>query len=150
MRGLLAFCVGLLALAPVSSGAEDDTKKQAELKWARGVADDLLAALRKQDYDNAAALLTADYAKILQGQGTLSAVQETLRHRLPPGIEKVTIADEMMSPDRDEAQFKGQVERSAETQAFAVRVVKEKESGRWRVGFFHTDEARAKAKEPRK
>jgi hypothetical protein len=150
MRVLLPVLVSLLALSSASARAGDEAKKKAELKWARSVADDFLAALKAEDYKSASALLTGEYAKILQGSSVPAAVPEALQGKLRGDIVKVTTSSEDISPDKDEAQLKGQVERATETQAFVLRVVKEKESGRWRVGFLQVDKAQAKPKEPKK
>ena len=66
MRVLLSICVALVAVCVAPSRADDDAKK-AELKWARGVADDFLSAMKKGDAQSAAALLTAEYSRSLAG-----------------------------------------------------------------------------------
>jgi hypothetical protein len=58
-------CCVLALSSALALRADDGAKKQEELKWARGVADDFFRALRAHEPKDAAALLTADYRKLL-------------------------------------------------------------------------------------
>ena len=69
MRVLIA-CIALVPVGPTASRADDDVKNMAELKWARGVADDFLAAMKKGETENAVGLLTAEYTKSIAGKGS--------------------------------------------------------------------------------
>src|SRR5690242_5519338 len=97
---LFAVCVCLVPMCPKPTQAED-AKKQAELKWARGVADDFLAALREGDTRGASALLTAEYAKSIAGKESASNYLDQLHVT----SYKATVTGESMSPDRDEVQL---------------------------------------------
>jgi hypothetical protein len=152
---LLSLVVAVAALAPARAAdpaVSDPAKKKAELKWARGVADDFLAALGTGESKAATALLTADYAKAIAGKG--SAADYLARWFNP--AEKSTITGEDISPDDDEVQLKGTLESSngdgtvTWRSAFVLRVVKEKDSGRWRVGFVLVEASKAKLGAPKK
>src|SRR5687767_5083521 len=110
---MVARCVvawlAVAALCPAVGRADDDDKKKAELKWARGVADDLLAALKQKDEASAEALLTGEYAKVLTARDAFKSGAGQLLLNKMVGFDKVSIAVEEISPDRDEAQFKGEL-----------------------------------------
>ena len=144
MRVLLFACIALVAVCPTASRADDDAKKKAELKWARGVADDFLAAMKRGETESAVGLLTAEYAKSIAGKGSAAAGLDRLLGTTAFTFEKATVTDESISPDRDEVQLKGELVRASNdttesVSAFVLRVVKEKETGRWRIGFVGTE-----------
>lgn len=143
MRVLLAVLVGVLALSSASAQADDKAKKD-ELKWARVVGDDFLAAMGKGEAQSAAALLTAEYAKSIAGKGSTAEALDRLLGTTAFTFEKSTVTGESISPDRDEVQLKGELvlasnDATESISAFVLRVVKEKESGRWRIGFVRTE-----------
>jgi hypothetical protein len=140
MRVLLSICVALVAVCIVPARADDDAKK-AELKWARGVADDFLSAMKKGDSKSAAALLTAEYSKALAGNKEKKSVAESLERVFGVSgffFEGAAVTEEFIAPDKDEVQFKGSLVWASgkdldTVTALTLRVVKE--AGRWRVGF---------------
>jgi hypothetical protein len=54
-----------------------------------------------------------------------------------------------MAPDKDEALFRGTFKGKKGEAAFSLRVVKEKDSGKWRVSFFAAGDYEA-PKKPKK
>ena len=150
MRALLAFCIGLAACAgPLH--ADDDAKKKAELKWARGVADDFLGAAKRGDKAGVEALLAGEYAKLLTERDVFKSPPAEVMAEKTGGFEKATISAEDISPDQDEAVFKGVLESKSGTRAFTLRVVKGKDAGRWRVGFVAVEDEKPHPKpEPKK
>jgi hypothetical protein len=143
MRVLCFASVALVAVFPMASGADDDTKK-AEAKWARGVADDFFAAMKKGETESAVGLLTAEYASSIAGKGSAAEALRRLLGTTAFTFEKATVTGESISPDKDEVQLKGELVRASNdatesVSAFVLRVVKEKETGRWRIGFVRTE-----------
>jgi hypothetical protein len=153
MRLLLLFCLSLMAFtAPLH--ADDDVKKKAEVNWARGVADDFLKALENQDHANIQTLLTPEYAKLLTNLDPQKRepADIVIQKALYPRTWSITAED--ISPDRDEAVFEGEFGYRDETKAkaFALRIVKGKEAGGWRICFLSVEDKKptAEAKEPKK
>jgi hypothetical protein len=132
--------------------AGDEDKKQAELKWARGVAADLLPALKRDDEEAAEALLTAEYARLLTVRDTLKHGAGRLLRAKTGAADKASITAAEISPDGDEARFEEELIDASGTRPIVLRVVKEKESGRWRVGYVQVGEERPREKptEPKK
>ena len=133
----------LLILILVSvAWAESDTdttakaseaKKQAELKWAKEVVADCFAACKNNDFHTAEALVATEYKKTLE-KGFRSAHEyfaEAGRE-----LESWAITSEEIAPDQDEAFFRGVLKREKGQAAFSIRVIKEKESQKWRISFF--------------
>src|SRR5689334_15375311 len=121
---LFAVCVCLVPTCPEPSQA-DDAKKQAELEWARGVADDFLVALRNGDTRGASGLLTAEYANSIAGKGSASEYLDQLHAT----SYEATLTGASIAPDRDEVRLTGRLESSHATvvwtSALVMRVVKE-------------------------
>ena len=64
-----------------------------------------------------------------------------------------TIAEESLSPEKDEVAFRGRLEgRNADSKQvqskFTLRLAKDKESGKWRVSFFTYSYPTAAEKKP--
>lgn len=147
MRVFLIASLVVTAMHPVESRGDDgDVKKKAELKWARSVADDFLKALKKKDDASVEALLTAAYAKLLNERDFRKTKPGQELTEGMPGFDKATITVEEISPDRDDAAFKGQLSSSRGSRVFTIRVVKDKESAHWRVGLLLLDEEKPLAK----
>lgn len=152
MRGLIILCA-VFAVAVVSpSRADDDAKKQADFKWARLVADDFLRAVKKQDSANVEALLVPEYAKLLKDRTSFNPEPAEAVYERTKSFDKWTVTAEDISPDRDEGVFQGEFESASGTRSFVLRVVKDKTSGRWRVGLVSAEDEKphAKPKEPKK
>lgn len=152
MRSLPILAVVLVATLASAARADDDGKRQADFKWARGIADDFLRAVKKQDDANVETLLVADYAKLLKDRTTFNPEPAAAVYERTKSFDKWTITDEELSPDRDEAVFQGELSSTSGTRAFALRVVKDKATGRWRVGllFVEDEKPTAKAKDTKK
>ena len=135
IAGALVFGGFFLLLSTTAAAQGKDSKKQEELKWAKGVATDFLAAMRSGEVEEAATLMTAEYRKsFIVPQRPLPNWVHGVR---TAGLEKGhTIKDEQIAPDQDEATFKGLLQGEKREAAFSLRVVREKASGRWRVAFF--------------
>lgn len=117
-------------------------KKQDELNWAKGVAVDFLAAVRTTDTDQAIALLSTELKKQTDLRNWLLSVANA-------GLRKdarITVED--ISPDQDETSFKGELTGDKHVANFSMRVVKEKDSGKWRISFFRFDEVTERTPKP--
>ena len=127
----------VLASFTVADADEKDAKKQAELKWAKGVAADFLAAVTAAENVEAAQLMTADYKKATRDltNWLLQVPNEQLR-------KGHTITDEQIAPDLDEASFKGLLQGEKREADYSLRVVREKDNGRWRVAYFRFEKVR--------
>jgi hypothetical protein len=140
MRPLALLC--MLLFVPASFGAEPDAaepaaavaKKMRELAWAKGVAEDFLHAMCGFDHEQAAMLMSPELRKEIAMQFSLDFwVGRVSRADLAGGAK---ITEEQISPDTDEAAFRGTLHGSKKTADFSMRLVKEKESAKWRVIFF--------------
>jgi hypothetical protein len=121
------------------SAANGEDKKKAELAWAKEVAADFLNAGVQGNYASAEALATAEFKKILNDTGP-SSVTYLLSVVAGGGqAESWSITTEEIAPDNDEAAFRGAFKGKKGEATFSVRVVKEKESGKWRVGYFASE-----------
>jgi hypothetical protein len=124
----------------ISARGDEDVKKKAEFKWARGVADEFLKAVNKRDGANVEALLVPEYAKLLKDRTFGNPEPADAVYDRIGSIDKWTITGEDISPDQDEAVFKGVVESKRGTRAFTLRVAKVKDAGRWRVCLLSVEE----------
>jgi hypothetical protein len=133
----------------------DARKKEADRKWATRTAEDFLTAVINENKPSARGLLTKE-------AGTIAL--DNLRIPTPPGragrvyfveqgqlrstgsggydssmpvhlLRNFKLASEEASPDGDEISFRGTFEGHLKG-TFALRIVKEKESGKWRVSYF--------------
>jgi hypothetical protein len=140
MRGLIVICIVFAATVDTPARADDEVKKQAEVKWARGVADDFLKALKKRDSANVEALLVPEYAKLLKDRTPNNPEPADAVYDRTMAFDKWTVTFEEISPDRDEAVFKGELKSASATRPFVLRVVKDKALGRWRVGLVSAED----------
>lgn len=128
----LLVLVGAPALAD-----QKDAKKLAELKWAKGVATDFLAAMTAGAVEHAERLLSAELKKQVHG------FPNWLLDARFDGLGKgYTVTDEQIAPDRDEASFQGLLQGEKREPPYSLRVVRDKDSGLWRVVYFHYGELR--------
>jgi hypothetical protein len=126
----------VLVLGAPAPGDEKADKKQAELKWAKGVATDFLKAVTASENEQAEQLMTADLKKSVGDANWLLRVYNA---QLRKGH---TITEEQIAPDQDEASFKGLLQGEKHEADYSLRVVREKDSGRWRVAYFHFEKVR--------
>jgi hypothetical protein len=137
------------ATAPAERPAPAPEKKDEELKWAKGIAEDFLDAMRASNCER---------AKLLMNKELTAAVNADINWFNQSGNTGVggdgptTILEEFMAPDKEEAVFRGRqegVSGTSKLQAkFTVRVAKDKESGKWRVCYYGYGEATAVEKKP--
>jgi hypothetical protein len=128
---LVASCLTL----PVFAG-EADSKKAAELAWAKGVAEDFLDAAFAGKGEQAQALVDSSLKSVLAKEGE-QRLGEWLNNSIAiKGFHDPVIRTEAIAPDQDEAAFKGTFQKGQKPMQFSLRVVKDKESGKWRVSYF--------------
>jgi hypothetical protein len=124
-------------------GAAKDTppSRAEELKWAKGVAEDFLNLAFAGDLKHAQALIDTSLKNAYAQEGE-RALWEWLNNSIAiRGYRSPTIREELLSPAGDEASFRGEFKRVEELMpdrkyTFNLRVVKEKDSGKWRVSLF--------------
>ncbi len=135
--------VACLIAASVTAQA-GDAKKDAEIKWAKGVLFDFLQSTKSQEFEQAELLMTKDLKE---------AMDKKVREFVPGlrgwaaqlGIEAVawSVSSEDISPDKDEAVFIGSFkkpkEETKEEATFKFRLIKDKDNGKWRVSYVHCD-----------
>lgn len=139
LRPLVFPCVFVLIVFQPTARAAENEKKAAELKWAKGVAHDFLEAAFKGNTEMAESLLDSTLKKTLAKEGE-KRVSEWLNNRIGiQGFHSPVLASEEIAPDQDEAGFKGTFASKSGPYQFSLRVVKDKESGKWRVSFFQFD-----------
>jgi len=131
-RARFLTCVFLCGLALPAARGEDD--KKVELAWAKEVATDFLNAGLGGNYASAEALATAEFKKTLQESGPTSVT--FILSSAAGGAESWSTTTEEIAPDKDEAVFRGTFRGKKGEATFSVRVVKEKDGGKWRVSFF--------------
>lgn len=143
MRPLVLLCV--VCFVPASFGAEPAAadpaadqaaaaKKMRELAWAKGVAEDFLQAMCGFEQEQVAVLMSSDLRKEIVMQSSLDHWVGRVSRADVGGSAKIT--DEQIAPDIDEAAFRGTLHGSKKTADFSLRLVKEKDSAKWRVIFF--------------
>jgi hypothetical protein len=140
MKRFVAFAVVLIATSLAYADAGDKVaQKQAEVEWAKGVATDFLKAMKRKDDRQARQLLTPelrdwyDKGGIELPEGKLGKLD---RSREDWNWEFVK---DKVAPDKDEVMLEGILSglfRDEVEALFTVRVVKVKESGRWRIDYF--------------
>lgn len=100
----------------------------ADLKWAKDVVESFFTGVRDTQYSDVAKLIVGgdDYSNRIRQMGVKSWV----------------IQSEEMAPDKNEASFRGTYVGSdtdivGKTKAyeFLIRVVKQQDSGLWRISF---------------
>jgi hypothetical protein len=125
---LAACCLGL---APAARPAP-----AAEVRWARGVAEDFFRAVFAWESEQAAGLLSPELSKVLDlPHGTWIR-----QFGLPwgPG-ERVSFESHELSPDRSEVAFRGRLwgkdEGKPVSADFKMRVAREGPGGKWCVRY---------------
>ena len=121
-------------------------QRAKDLKWAEGLFDDFVEALKSKKYRLAAGLVSEELVESYKGAG----VSESLHHELKSmlsyqykkwnytNIRKVTIKNRALSSNGHEAIFQGQFAGEwGAVISFKVRVSRKTEKANWRVSFFH-------------
>ncbi len=136
MRFVVA-CLVFAASAMPAFADEKSDKKAEELKWAKGIVTDFLTAIDRGETRQAAAFLSADLKKSHESAFDKAGADFVDSHSNEVRGCKVTFNKEEMSPDVDEAVFRGNFHHEKNGDAeFTIRMIKEKESGKWRVNYF--------------
>jgi hypothetical protein len=128
-------CSLLLAICAIALGDDKPERKTEELKWAKGIVSDFLNAGARQADDQAVLLLSGDFIKSIKEQRTTPESYVHTRF-FDVTAAKALITSEEMAPDQDEAVFRGTFSADDGQADFTIRVVKDKESGQWRVNYF--------------
>jgi hypothetical protein len=108
-------------------------KKPAEVEWAKGVVTDFLKAMKRKDDRQARQMLTPEL-RDWYNKGSIQLPDEKLdRAREDWTWEFVK---DKIAPDKDEVMLEGALSglfRDEVEAQFTARVVKVKDSGRWRI-----------------
>jgi hypothetical protein len=116
-----------------------DPKKEAELKWAREIAENFLNDIVARKWENAAEATTKAFkANDRNGIYSLRPEIEGTDVKEPDGgVTAWTISTQEIAPDHDEASFRGTLTGPMRSGSFSLRVVKDKDDGgKWRVAQF--------------
>ncbi len=135
-KNSLASAALLFALfaSPVRAD-EDDAKKTAELNWAKGVASDFLTAAVSGQDEQAATLVDASL-KAAFGKDSDAQFRDWLNNTFAIyGYGESAFESEEIAPDRDEVVLKGYFKETKPARTFSIRVIKNKDSGMWRVNY---------------
>jgi methionine-rich copper-binding protein CopC len=112
-----------------------DAKKAADLKWAKGIAADFFAAAVSGQEQQAAALVDASLIAAF-GKNNEAQFRDWLNNTFATyGYGEAVFESEEIAPDRDEVVLKGHFKDTKPALAFSIRVVKNKDSGMWRVSY---------------
>jgi hypothetical protein len=149
-RRLTRLCWALLSFAGVggcssrtSTKPDPDPQKEIELKWARQIAKAFLQDVVAGKWESAAASTTEAYRKRdRSGTGFNTIMVEVdgdpRGHKRDQELSSFSFSEEELAPGHDEASFRGTLSGPDRVGTFSLRVVKEKESGKWRVDHFST------------
>jgi hypothetical protein len=135
---------------PKAKEPDPQEKLKAEIKWAKGVAQDFFEATRKASYIEAIQLLTSEYRTKDKFDDAKTRLDKLFGQvDAAATIISWMIKTEELSPDGKEAVFKGPVtgmygDASLTEAELTIRVEKEKDSGKWRVTFLHCGEFKKK------
>jgi hypothetical protein len=138
---------GLLLLgwfSPPDCVADVGEKKAAELKWAKGVATDFFDSAFNGKLEQAECLIDSSLQKAFAKEGE-TRLREWLNNSIAiRGFHNPVFESEEIAPDQDEASFKGVFKAKEKGFRYSLRVVKDKVSGKWRVGYFQFREQEEK------
>jgi hypothetical protein len=140
--------VGVLLAASLATGDGPGDKKKSEAEWAKAVAVDFLKSVQAKETKQSLQLLTPKLA------ARLEQVADVKRSIQPPtplhegSVDSWEFASEKVAPDKDEVAFGGKVvgkySGSSYESSFTIRVVKDKDAGRWRIDYFLFEECKAR------
>jgi hypothetical protein len=117
--------------AEVRTRAEQD----ASVKYMRRTAELFVEAAVQNDYPAADSLLSKDCKKSIVDNRT--SVSNWISDACPPNRYKTfKIGEEVAAPSGDEAIFSGLLAGAKDRATFSVRVLKDKESGRYQITLF--------------
>lgn len=122
-------------------GKDKVVAEEPEMKWAKEIADLFLTDLQNAKFDHAGRLVVMARQKPGPGSLVSSDLRDELEahdYKFKDGDEVTswTITSSLLSPAKDEAAFKGTMQRPKRTTTFSLRIVKEKSDGKWRVEAF--------------
>ncbi len=118
---------------PITKSTVPD-KAKAELKWAKGIVEDFFTTGSGPEYKQAVTLMSGELKKTVNPE-------DLVYNRLYEKAGTWTFSSEELSPDGMEAVFRGTVlgkKGSYENHdaTFVARVLKDKDSGAWRIHLF--------------
>jgi hypothetical protein len=150
MRVLWCGLLGFLTAGASAQPPAGKLESGAEVKWARGIADDFWRAMTEGKEEQAAALLSPELAKSLadfawaplvnRRDDTPWSPQKWLAWYLPTGEGVSVVFDSAdLSPDRNEVVLRGRLTGEAKHQTFKgadliMRVSKDA-AGKWGIRY---------------
>jgi hypothetical protein len=142
---------GLFALCIPSSSPRAQEEATAEMKWARGIATDFWDAVRNQQAEQAAGLLSPELGKALVTYEPFAGVGGERKEVAPPAYlcylrerygpkTSISFVSSEIAPDKSEVVFRGTLSGKnrdgKEIKAdFKMRVAKEGTGGKWGIRF---------------
>jgi hypothetical protein len=112
-------------------------KKTEDLKWAKEVATDFVNSVLHQNLIAADMLVAEEFQKAAKAKTFRDgSATEALYGLVTVGAVGWSIESEVISPDADEAVFRGTFKHAGGDSELSVRVAKQHESGKWRVFFY--------------
>jgi hypothetical protein len=136
LKLLPLFVVGLVGCGQSAPPASPDPPPAPELKWARTVAETFLSDVLSAGgdrYREGMNNCTEAFRRRYNAEGVFFETPELSGSKDHPASWAIT--SEQLSPNGDEAIFNGTI-TSRRQGTFSIRVVQEKEAGRWRVDYF--------------
>jgi hypothetical protein len=112
---------------------EVSDRQLAEVKWAKEIVLDFFAAAKASFDEQAVNLLAPELKKLIHPEASGTWLHNRFRLH---NIDSWSVTSEVMSPEKDEVLFRGTFRGLQGDAPFSVRVVKEKDGGKWRIMFF--------------
>ena len=128
--------VGCSQTTPSTSAEDSTPAKPPELKWARTVAETFLSdalSAGGDRYREGMNNCTEAFRRRYNAEGVFYETPDLTGSKDHPATWAIT--SEELSPDGNEAIFNGTI-TSRRQGTFSIRVVQEKDAGRWRVDYF--------------
>jgi hypothetical protein len=136
LKLLPLFVVALVGCGQSTPPTGPDSTPAPELKWARTVAETFLSDVLSAGgdrYREGMNNCTEAFRRRYNSEGVFLETPELSGSKDHPASWAIT--SEELSPNGDEAIFNGTI-TSRRQGTFSIRVVQEKEAGRWRVDYF--------------
>ncbi|HKD38081.1 MAG TPA: metallophosphoesterase [Pirellulales bacterium] len=132
-----AAAVEFHAESEAQSTAKTSAKKTEELKWAKEVATDFVNSVQHQNLASADMLVAEEFQKTARAKTFRDgSAAEALYGLVTVGAAGWSIENETISPDTDEAVFRGTFKHAGGDWVLSVRVAKQRDGGKWRVIFY--------------
>jgi predicted amidohydrolase YtcJ len=126
---------------PGEKTGEVSDRQIAEMKWAKEIVLDFFVAAKASFDEQAVSLLASELKKSIPPESFGTWIHN--RFRLY-NIDSWSVNSEEMSPEKDEVLFRGTFRGLQGEAPFSVRVVKEKDGGKWRIVFYAVGEWKRK------